>query len=275
VTHEMSVGARTDLHSHLVPGVDDGSRNLEEALEGIARMWALGYTHLVTTPHLDASLTRDGIGFAARMTEVDEALEMLRASVSERHPDLTVSRGHEIRLDRPDPDLSDPRLRLGESDVVLIEWPAMAVPPETPAVLRGLRDQGVRPMIAHPERYRGYGPDLGIVARWREEGGLLQMNLGSLTDRYGSGVRAAALRLLEHGLVDCLASDFHGRPHLPFFFDEARAVFEEADALQAWDVLTLTNPDRIIRGEEPWAVPSVRLPQPPLERLRSFFRRGF
>lgn len=274
MTEGPSVGVRTDLHSHLIPGVDDGSRTLEEAMEGVGRMHESGYRHLVITPHLDAGLTLDSIALTARLSEVDRAFNELSEAVGERWPDLALSRGHEVRLDHPDPDLGDARLRLGKSNVVLVEWPGMRVPPETPSVIRGLRAQGIRPLIAHPERYRGYGKGLSLVAEWREEGAFLQMNLGSLTERYGPEVRHNALRLLEYGLVDCLASDFHGRPHLPLFIDEAHAVFEQADALPAWDVLVLTNPERILQGELPWTVPPVQLPRGMMDRLRGLFRRA-
>lgn len=274
MTEGPSVGVRTDLHSHLIPGVDDGSRTLEEAMEGVGRMYLSGYRHLVVTPHLDAGLTLDPAALGSRLTEVDEALADLQGAATARWPDLRVSRGHEIRLDHPEPDLADRRLRLADSDVVLVEWPGMMIPPETPSVIRALRAQGVRPLIAHPERYRGYGKSLALVAQWKEEGAFLQMNLGSLTDRYGPAARHNALRLLEYGLVDCLASDFHGRPHLPLLFEEARAAFDQADASTAWGVLCLTNPERILKGESPWSVPPVQPPRGVMDRLRGLFRRA-
>jgi protein-tyrosine phosphatase len=265
-------GSLTDLHSHLVPGVDDGATSLDEALEGIERMVALGFGAAVTTPHLDAGLTRDPEAFGEFMARVDESFENLRLAAARRFPQFVLRRGHEIRLDRPDPDLSDPRLRLGGSDAVLVEWPAFQVPPETPTVLRALAAQGVRPVLAHPERYRGYDPGQGLAARWQEAGALLQLNVGSLVGRYGPQVRTAAFRLLELGLADCLSTDFHGRPHLELHVEEARELFEVADASGTWAILTVENPARILNGEEVLPVPPLDFGRPGLmERIRSFF----
>jgi protein-tyrosine phosphatase len=265
-------GSLTDLHSHLVPGVDDGATSLEDALEGIGRMVAQGFAAAVTTPHLDADLTRDPDGFVDFLSRVDASFEALRTAAEHRFPGFVLRRGHEIRLDRPDPDVSDARVRLGGSDAVLVEWPAFQIPPETHAVLRGLSAQGVRPVLAHPERYRGYDHDPGVVARWREAGALLQVNFGSLVGRYGASVRTTALRLIEFGLADCLASDFHGRPHLELYVQETKDLFELADGSGAWEILTMENPRRILSGEDVLAVPPVDFARRGLmDRIRSFF----
>ncbi len=127
---------------------------------------------------ITADDTGDPAGFADFLGQVDASFESLRLAVERQFPGFALRRGHEIRLDRPDPDLSDARVRLGGSDAVLVEWPAFQIPPETPSVLRGLLGQGVRPVLAHPERYRGYDADLGLIGRWREAGVLLQVPFG-------------------------------------------------------------------------------------------------
>ena len=130
-----------DLHNHLVPGVDDGSRTLDDALEGLGRMWELGIRRVVTTPHLDASLTREPGAFEPKLAVVDEAFRKLTQASGEQWPDLEIGRGHEVMLDIPDPDFSDPRLHLAGSQYVLIEWPRLMLPPRHPR-----------------KRWRGFGP---------------------------------------------------------------------------------------------------------------------
>ena len=261
-----------DLHSHLVPGVDDGSISLEDALEGLGRMVEKGIRTVVTTPHLDGSLTREPQALAAKLAEVDEAFQRVQMAVREKYPELSFMRGHEVQLDLPDPDLSDPRVRLGDSDFVLIEWPRLQIPPETPPVLRDLGSRGVRLLIAHPERYRGYDLGLALVERWRHEGAFLQVNFGSLVNRYGPEARSLAFRLLERGWVDCLASDFHGRPHLRLYLDAARDTFERLGAERSWELLTQINPGRICLGEDPLPVPPMEGSRRIIDRIRSFFR---
>ena len=256
----------TDLHSHLVPGVDDGASTIEDTMEGIGRMVARGVRTIVTTPHVRGSLAHQPEALQDRLGELREAFEQTLPAVMEAWPELDFRLGCEIMLDRPDLDLSHPGLGLGGASVLLVEWPGLQVPPETPAVLESLRGQGLQVMIAHPERYQGFQPGLAVVPRWREEGAFLQMNHGSLLGRFGPEIRERAFRFLAHGWVDCLSSDFHGRPTLRLYMTEARAVFEDVGAVDTWTLLTETNPARILAGDPP-------LPVPPLAVGRGFMRR--
>lgn len=262
----------TDLHSHLVPAVDDGARSLDDALEGIGRMVEAGVGRIVTTPHLDASLGRDARKFAARMEQMDEAFELLRDTVAGAHPGLRLERGHEVMLDDPFPDLSDPRLRLADTRFVLVEWPRLRVPPSTPEVVARIRSQGWIPVIAHPERYASILRDFHFVAAWRNAGARLQMNHGSLLGRYGETVQEAAFRLLEGGWVDVLSSDFHARPHLSHFVDEARLWFADQGHEAIFDLLTRGNPARILADEHPDAVPSFTIERGFWDRFKGLLR---
>ncbi len=262
----------TDLHSHLVPGVDDGSRTTEDALEAVQRMIDREVSTIVTTPHLSGLLTRRRDDLETRLADVDRAFAEVSAAIRARHPELTFLRGHEVMLDCPDPDLSDQRLRLASSDVVLVEWPGLRIPLETPRVLERLQRQGVRLLIAHVERYRGYDEELALVEAWRAEGAMLQANYGALCGRYGEDAKVRMLRMLERGWVDCLASDFHGRPHLRVHMECARRVFEELHADEAWRLLTRVNPARIVGGAKPLPVPPIEGEPGLLGKVLSLFR---
>lgn len=262
----------TDLHNHLIPGVDDGSRSVEQSLEGIGRMVEAGVRTIVATPHLDASLTLDRIGFAQRLAEVDDAWGKLSAAVGTAFPSVTLERAFEIALDVPEPKLDDDRLRIAGGQSVLMEWPGMQVPPATPAVLSRFRDQGVRPIIAHPERY--YGTDHRVASgyEWKSAGGCLQVNYGSFLGRYGARVRANAFGLLRAGLVDVLATDFHGRPHLELHISEARERFEALGALEHFELLASVNPERLVGDLEPLVVPELPAQAGFWGRVRELFQ---
>jgi len=267
--------AVADFHSHLVPGVDDGARTLDESLEAVERMVQAGIRKIITTPHLDGSLTREPRAFAERMAHVDGAWDEVRTAVGRRFPEVDFRRGHELMLDIPDPDLSDPRIRLGGTSFVLIEWPRLQLPPGTVEVLARLRASGVRPIVAHPERYIGFDRGLELVAEWRRAGAFLQMNYGSLVGRYGPEARTLAHRLLKRGWADYLSSDFHGRAHLQIYREEAVAKLAERGAEEQLTLLGLTNPQRVFKDQEPLPVPPL-LAEPTLwGRLREMIgQRG-
>lgn len=264
-------GGYGDLHSHLVPGVDDGARSLEDALEGVGRMVDAGIGRIVTTPHLDGSLTRQPEAFASRMERMDDAWRRVRDAVFEAYPGLDFRRGHEVMLDLPDVDLSDERIRLGGTSFVLVEWPGLQVPPETSRVLSRIRFGGLRPVIAHPERYRGLDPELRLVGEWRRAEAFLQVSYGSLVGRYGPRARRNAFRLLEKGWADYLSTDFHGRPHLKLYVDEGRRALLQEDGKEQLELLARENPGRLLRDEDPLPVPGLSLGRSFWQRLKDLF----
>jgi protein-tyrosine phosphatase len=246
--------ALADFHSHLIPGVDDGARDLEDSRDSLGLFTRSGVRRIITTPHLQGSLTLDPLGFQAHMEIVDEAWETLRQAASDEFPEVDLRRGNEVMLDVPDPDFSDERVRLAGTSFILIEWPRLQVPPGTEQVIARLRDQGLRPIIAHPERYHGMDSQMEIAGKWRQAGAYLQVNHGSLVSGYGHRIRERAVELLVRGWVDYLSSDFHSRPHLELNVDGARAVLEEQGAEEQFLLLARTNPSRVFRDEAPLPV---------------------
>ena len=178
---------------------------------------------------------------------------------------LRVERGLEVMLNTPEPDLSDPRLRMAGTSFTLVEFPYMTVPPNSAEAIFFLKMKGWRPVIAHPERYTGVDDDLQIVDEWRRVGGLLQVNCGSLLGRYGSEAKATAWRLLTRGWVDYLASDYHARGHL--HMAEARRKLEEKGGGEQAKLLFEVNPARLLDDAQPEPVP------PLLGRPNSLWRR--
>jgi len=134
-----------DVHTHLLPGVDDGSPSIDVSLPVLERFATDGVEVVVCTPHLDAS--RAGQAPYDRHVEI---LAQLRAQAPEK-PELKL--GWEIMLDVPRADLRDTRLSLGGSTAVLVEFPRMMIPPNAAEELFRLRMSGIVPVLAHPERY--------------------------------------------------------------------------------------------------------------------------
>jgi protein-tyrosine phosphatase len=255
-----------DFHNHLIPGVDDGAVDETESSAAIEAFLANGVNRFVATPHVDGSLTLRGELLRDRLQELDEGWRRLTV-VLQRFPAMSAYRGAEVMLDTPEPDLSDPRLRLNGGHYVLVEFPFMTVPPRSTRVIEYLRGTGVIPIIAHPERYGGMQPASPLPGEWRQAGAHLQVNAGSLTGRYGQRARANAFALLERGVVDYMCSDYHarGRPATT----SARNLLAELRGAEQSELLFSVNPRRMLNGEPPLPVPPWRPQRTLWQRLRS------
>lgn len=259
----MYGGGVIDLHSHLLPGVDDGAADVAESLAGLSSFRDEGVSALVVTPHFEASLQLRPAEFAARIESIDRAWAALAPVASDCG--LTVFRGVELRLDMASPDARDARLRLAGGPFVLCEFAWFTIPPRSDRVIATLRRDGWTPVIAHPERYSGMDEDQDVVDRWIDAGAYLQVNGGSLLGRYGETARAVAANLLRSGRVHFVASDFHARgaPRVREYRSALARHVGEAGAT----MLTVTNPARLLRGEPPEPVvvgqgpEGVRAPQ--------------
>ena len=242
-----------DLHTHLLPAVDDGARTREIALGVLAGFAADGVTRLVCTPHLRASESMSAP--RARM----EALARELAASATRAPQLEV--GWEIMLDTTGMDLTRPTLRLGGSRAVLVEFPRTGVPPRAGVELARIARSGVVPLLAHPERY--WGIAVAHVREWRALGVRMQVDASSIGSE---GTRGRLTRaLLAEGLVDMIASDNHGDVRS---LADGRRRLEEIGAGELATVLTATNPARLLADEPLEPVPALRLETGWVDRLR-------
>lgn len=264
--------AFTDFHNHLIPGVDDGAVDLEQARTALQAFYDAGVRTLVCTPHFDGGLVHEPAALVERLAELDAGFERLREVVDEGFPDLTLARGVEYRLDTPEPDLSEERLRLGGGPYALVEFAFFMVPPRAEGVIARIVDRGWNPILAHPERYQGMESRLESVRQWRTMGLHLQVNAGSLLGRYGTEPRKLAHELLARGWVDYVCSDYHARGDT--LIPQTAALLDELVGEERRGLLMDVNPRRMLRGEAPLPVggaEGVGSGSP----LRRFVRRVF
>jgi len=187
-----------DLHTHLLPAVDDGSHTIEQSVDVLQRFAAEGVEAVCCTPHLKASVAA---------TAPSDAMDALLGDLADAAPARPVLvRGYEIMLDVPRPELGDPRVRLAGTRYVLVEFGRMVPADASVAVLAHIVAQGLAPVLAHPERYAVCTPELG--RRWQDAGAVLQLDATTLLGESRRAARARAL--LEAGCGAILASDNHG-----------------------------------------------------------------
>jgi protein-tyrosine phosphatase len=255
-----------DIHSHLLPGIDDGSRSLGQSLEVLRRMVAEGVTGLVCTPHVTASELNAGPeGAIARR---DVRLEQLRPHVPAQ---LLLYAGFEIMLDQPLSPLvlGDRRLSLAGSRYYLVEFPPSVVGPFAGLALHDIARAGVVPVLAHPERYESCTP--AAVRAWREAGARMQVDARTLGRPSTRGVRAR--RVVGAGLADMIAADNHGDGRS--LASAAQLLAERAApaaaVAEAVKLMTYLNPLAVTNDWELAAVPPVTIAERWLDGVRRFF----
>jgi protein-tyrosine phosphatase len=260
-----------DFHSHLIPGVDDGSKSVEDSLVAVEKMSAQGITHIITTPHFQASTAKQPAEFDVQMKKIDAGWEILAEAVRKKFPQIKFDRGVELALDDPDPVAKDSRLRLAATRFVLVEFPWFNIPANSVEPLRRLKTSGVTPIVAHPERYENIDPGFQILREWRTAGAFLQLNAASLTGGYGPRVERNAWECLSLGLVDFLSSDYHARGTCSLAGARAQVAARGGEGVLG--TLAGTNGDRLLQGLDPIPVDRLR-PESAWDRLKRTFRRS-
>jgi protein-tyrosine phosphatase len=248
-----------DLHTHLLPGVDDGSHTLEQSVEVLERFAAQGVKAVCCTPHLRASEAAD-----PPCDELDDLLGDLRDAAP---PAVALSRGFEILLDIPEPDLSDRCLGLAGTRYVLVEYGRHVPADVSVAVLRRVTAQGRVPLLAHPERYAVCSPEL--AAAWREAGAVLQVDATTLL---GESRRAERARdLVQMGCAGIVASDNHGDGRTVF---AALEWLERHGGARQAELLAIVNPAAILADEPVTPVPAARIRRSLFTRFKDFVVGG-
>jgi protein-tyrosine phosphatase len=244
-----------DLHTHVLPGIDDGARDLGQSIELARAAVEAGVRRLAATPHVrdDYPTTADAI---------HQGVAELRATLAAEGIELDVLPGAEIALDRLD-DLDEAELRrlglAGNGRLLLIETPYQGWPLRLPQQLFDLQLAGFTPVLAHPERNPEIHRDPSRLEELVRKGVLVQLTAGSLAGAWGRASRATGLELLDLGLAHLAASDLHGWPS-PGLDAVAAALGD--DLLSRW--LTTDVPSALVRGDELPARPERR----PRWRLR-------
>lgn len=236
-----------DLHTHILPGLDDGSPDLDTSVLMAAVAAESGVTHLVATPHSN----QRGAFENYASPELHVRFECLREAVREAGLPLELSLGMEIFGTGDVPRLlRDGRLlTLGGGRYLLIEFGFHEDPLRIERLLDALLAAGYLPVVAHPERYYGLQRMPNYLFDWVNRGIVLQVNKGSLFGRFGRGAQALAGAMLAHGLVGCIASDAHSpdvrTPDLSGAWDYLAERYSEELAQR----LLEDNPARILRSE--------------------------
>jgi protein-tyrosine phosphatase len=246
-----------DLHSHLLPAVDDGSRSVEQSVKVLFEMARHGVTDICLTPHLNAGRAEAGPPPAH-----NRAFEALRAQAPQMP---RLHRGAEIMMDRPitRPVALARNVTLAGTRYVLVEFPRLVAYDTVTNALSQVVDVGLVPILAHPERYSCCSVD--AVRRWRSLGSKTQVDATTLLASQARGQRARLL--VSEGLADILAGDNHGDDRT---VATGARFLRAQDGFDQVDLLVRRNPAAILADADLVPVPPLKIRQSWMTRIKQF-----
>ena len=199
-----------DIHSHLLPGIDDGAKDLDNSIELILKMRSYGIKNFIITPHVLGDVypnTSETI--LAKLNLVQKELE------SRQINDVTIHAAAEYMMDEQFSKLLEKGDILTLQDnLILVEMSYFSAPYNLFDVLFEIQLKGYKPVLAHPERYVFYHNSFDHFYKLKKAGCLFQLNLLSLTEQYGKSVQKVANKLIKENVYDFVGSDTHHTNHL-------------------------------------------------------------
>ncbi len=199
-----------DIHSHILPGIDDGSPDLETSVELVQGLMALGVRRSIATPHVISDLYRN------TPDSIQAALQQLRNELAKRQIAYTVDAAAEYMMDSYFLELlqSGNRLLTLKDNILLTEFSYASRPDDPGRYSFEIQMAGYSPVLAHPERYPYFYDDYKTYHRLVDLGFMLQLNLLSLSGHYGKGAVKAAQYMLKNELISFVGTDMHHVHHL-------------------------------------------------------------
>lgn len=233
-----------DLHTHILAGVDDGSRSLEESLAILSSMEEKGVKKVTATSHYP--LYKD----KSYLELIQEKITILRKKAREKNLEIEILSGSEIMISQNTAEelYNDQLLTLNDTDYILLETRLNKLPSYFETLIHDIRAMGFQIIIAHPERYTYIQKDYEKVYRWLEKFELkLMLNSSSLLGKHGSKAQETAETLLELGLVHLMASDTHRLTKRTFTLDRG---LKQAESLKAGSLqFFINNAQSVIKNQ--------------------------
>lgn len=199
----------TDFHSHLIPGIDDGSTSIQDSLILIEQLADFGYKKMITTPHIMSDFYKNTPEI------VRKGLEDVRQALKEKGRTTILEAAAEYYLDFEfEAGIGEKEMLTFGDNYLLFELPFIAEPPMLNSVIWKLQSNGYKPVLAHPERYGFWHGNMDKYQEIFDKGVILQLNITSLSGHYSPQVQAVGEKLIQHGWIGALGTDCHNLNHI-------------------------------------------------------------
>lgn len=194
-----------DLHTHIMPDVDDGSRDFYTTLKMLKNAVDEGIDHLVVTPHFKKNVFDNSLEF------IQKRFEELQDFIKENNINIKLYKGQEVFIkENTLESFENGEIgTINNGRYMLVEFSLKELPERSLDILYELKINGIIPIIAHPERYKFVYEDIRCLNQFIEDGCLFQLNSGSITGYFGKKVKKVAHKLVEDGLYSFIGSDAH------------------------------------------------------------------
>lgn len=198
-----------DIHSHLLPGIDDGAKDIDNSIDLIKRMNSYGINKIITTPHVLGDV------YPNSSETIKQKLKEVRIELKKRNVEVSINAAAEYMIDERFQELlSKGDVLTLKGNYILVEMPYFTAPFNLFDVLFEIHLKGFKPILAHPERYIYYHQKIDSYYKLKKAGCLFQINLLSLTGQYGKDVKKITQKLLKENLYDFVGTDVHHKNHL-------------------------------------------------------------
>jgi len=198
-----------DMHSHFIPGIDDGAKKLSDSLEMLRGMKDAGYRKVITTPHIMSDFFRNTPEI------INSGLANVRKAAVEAGIDIEIEAAAEYYVDfELEQKLDQGRLLTFGNQYLLFEVSYMNAPDGLDGIIFKMQTQGYRPVLAHPERYPYWFRDLKNFEKLKDKGLLFQLNINSLTGYYSPATLKIAEQMIDKGWYEFAGTDCHHTGHL-------------------------------------------------------------
>jgi protein-tyrosine phosphatase len=199
-----------DIHSHLLPGIDDGAKDMDTSIALLLKMASFGIKNFITTPHVLGSV------YPNSSEVIRQQLAAVKKELEKREiKGISIQAAAEYMLDEEFSALLDQKdILVLKDNYILVEMSYFSAPINLYELLFKIQLKGYKPVLAHPERYNFYHTDFKSYYKLKQAGCLFQLNLLSLTDQYGKGVQKTSEKLLKENLYDFVGTDTHHQNHL-------------------------------------------------------------
>lgn len=212
-----------DLHCHILPGVDDGAQSLNDSIKMAKKAVKDGITHILCTPHHNATYENPKKKVLLQVAELQEEL-------NKRKIPLTLFEAQEVRI------FEQLITEINQGDILfadvtdrylMLELPTDNIPDYTNRLIQQLIDKGVTPIIVHPERYKAFQTNPSLLEAYLKMGCLAQLTAPSIVGKYGKKIQKLAHYFIKHNMIQMLGSDAHGIDRRNFYLLEAYQLIKK------------------------------------------------